>query len=56
MKALVALHVVLTVVVVLATANHYLLDVVAGVAVATLAAYLVRAPLGSRAQQPVPAH
>lgn len=51
MKALVALHVVLTVVVVLATANHYLLDVVAGVAVATLAAYLVRTPLPARSHQ-----
>ena len=51
LKTVVAIHLGITVVVVLATANHFVLDAVAGLAVAVLAAVLVRAPMVARATQ-----
>lgn len=55
LKTIVATHLAVTTVIVLATANHYLIDVLAGVAVATTASVMSRSSLMARSQRPVDA-
>lgn len=52
LKALVVTHLAVTTLIILATANHYLIDALAGVAVATLATALSRTAMPLRPCQP----